>query len=241
MNFDEFKEELEIGLGGGLVDVELEDKEYRLAFNKAKRTFIQKGNNSYRKCFLRLPVSRDKQTYMIPKDIHTVVKVIKPTTPHFTVNDEFSLVAYNQLFGQRSNADRNGDWLSYEFTLQLIERWRRYMAYDVQFQHDVHRGTITFLKPSEKQESVWLLECYTNLGDEEYMDNLWIQSWALAEAKGILGASYSKFPSLPGPDGTISLDGRSLVEESKREKEQLLEDIANGVDGEASFYEITFG
>lgn len=239
MTFEELRDEVIIGLGGGLVDVELSDQEIMLAFKRAKRTFIQKGNNSYRRCFYRLKVYRDQTTYQIPKDIHTIVKVIKPSFNTYTIDDAFSLATYNDLFGQRNITQ--GDWLSYELTLQMVEKWRRYMAYDVQFDHDEHRGSVHFLKPPEVESQFWLLECYSNLTDEEYMDNLWIQSWTAAEAKEMLGSAYSKFPSLPGPDGPVSLDGRSLKDEAKQEKERLLEDILNGVDGSDSAWEITFG
>lgn len=239
MTLDELAEEIMISLGANLVDVELSMDEIGLAFKKAKRTFQQKGHNNYRRVFYQLPVQPCRDVYMIPSEIDTVVKVIRPTTKYFSTDDEFSMAAYNQLFGS-TNTGLSGDWLSYELTLQQIERLQKYTAFDVQFNHDIHRDSITFLKNPNRKE-IWLLEVYTNLTDEEYMDVLWIQEWALAEAKIMLGNAYRKFSQLPSPDGSISLDGNGMIQEGNQDKERLLQEILDGVDGGVDYYEISFG
>ena len=240
MTPNEFYEEIVLSLGGGLVDVELGEKELELCFKKAKRTFIQKGNNSYRRDFIRIKVNKCSMVYQLPRDINAVVRVIKPTMT-FHINDEFSLAAYNELFGHKSTSAM-GDYLSYELTLQMIETWRRYLAFDVQHHFNEFTQEISFLKAPEK-DGFWLLEVYRNLSDDQYRDVLWVQSWALAEAKIILGTAYRKFSGgLPSPDGSsASLDGNSLIQDGMQDKERLLEDINNGIDGSyGSAWEISF-
>jgi hypothetical protein len=237
MDFEEFKDDIMTSLGGNLIDVELEDKDIMLCFKKAKRTFQQKGHNSYRRDFYRLKVNKCQTRYSLPSSIHTIIKTIKPTIM-FNNDDAFVVAAYNSLFS--GSTTMGGDWLSYDLTMQSVEMWRRYMAFDVQFHYDEFKNEITFLKPPEG-DVYWLLEVYHDLSDEEYMEILWIQSWAIAEAKVIIGAAYRKFSQLPGPDGAISLDGNSLIQESKDEKAMLLEDILNGVDGGNDYYEIVMG
>lgn len=239
MNFENFKCEVLLSLGGGMIDVELGDEEIALAFNKAKRTFIQKGHNTYRRDFFRLNVNTCQNSYKLSTDVNTVVKIIKPGDTYFSINDEFSLAAYNDLFGWKADSQM-GDYLSYDLTLQLLETWRRYLAYEVQWHYNPLTGDLSFLKPPERNE-IWLIELYRNLTDDQYRDILWIQSWAIAEAKIMLGMAYRKFPQLPGPDGSISLDGNSLIQDGEREKEQLIEDINNLIDGAPDYYEITFG
>lgn len=53
----------------------------------------------------------------------------------------------------------------------------------------------------------------------------WMQDYALAHAKEILGRVRSKFSTLPGPGGGASLDGQQLLSEAKDEKEKLREDL----------------
>lgn len=242
MNKEEFNEEILTALGGGLIDVELGDKELDLAFKRAKRTFQQKGSNNMRRSFFRLKVNKCQQEYKLPSEIDTIVKVIKPITG-FSVENPLSLAVYNELFYDLGNYGAGGfDHVSYDFTLQKIETFHRYMAYDAQFQHDKHNNTVRFLKNPERDRVFWLLDCYVNLSDDEYRDVLWIQSWAEAEAQEILGRAYGKFSSIPDPTGgSVSLNGDQMVQDAQRKKEQLLEDILNGVDGDPSYYEIRMG
>jgi hypothetical protein len=124
--------------------------------------------------------------------------------------------------------------------MQQIENAKRYMSYDVQFIHDKFRNNITLLKRPERT-TIWLLECYLNLSEKEYMQIDWIFRWALAELKHTLGIAYRKFQSLPSPTGETSLSGSEYIQEAKEEKEALMEDIVNGVDGADSYVEIRFG
>lgn len=242
MTFDDFKEEILVSLGGNLVDVELEDIDYRVAFKKAKRTFIQKGANNMRREFMRLKVNTCQQAYMLPSNVDTIVKIVKPYTG-FQVDDPLYIAAYNELFYDVVNNSNYGgfDFLSYELALQKIETFHKYMAYETQFHHDKHRNTIQLLDKPEK-DTVWLLDCYMNLTDEEYMDTTWIIEWAVAECMEILGRAYSKFSALPSPSGgEVSLGGNELIEQARQKKEQLIEDILNGWDADPGGWEISFG
>lgn len=53
----------------------------------------------------------------------------------------------------------------------------------------------------------------------------WIQRYALACAKGILGRIRGKYQTLPGPGGGARMDGADLVRESATEKKELMEEL----------------
>lgn len=59
---------------------------------------------------------------------------------------------------------------------------------------------------------------------------LWIQKFALAVCKGILGSLRGKYVNLPGPGGGAQLDGATLREESKAEQEFLLEQLRDEIE-----------
>lgn len=238
-------EDILSSLGGNLVDVELCEKDFLVAFKKAKRTFQQKGHNSYRREFLVLDVNKNTTVYNLPENVDTVVKIIKTSTGFFNMEDAFAMAAYNDMFtdvyGSGCGSRRDGfDFLTYEFTLDRINMLQRMAAYETQFHHDIFRHTLTLLKKPDINGK-WLVECYTNLSDDEYAKIDWIIRWATAECKHMLGMAYRKFSSLPGPTGDMSLDGASYIQEAAQEKEQLLEDIANFVDGSPDYMEIRFG
>lgn len=53
----------------------------------------------------------------------------------------------------------------------------------------------------------------------------WIQRYALACAKSILGRVRGKYRSLPGPGGGAQLDGGILTQEGAQEKKELMEEL----------------
>lgn len=249
MVFEEFKDECLTALGGNLVDVELEDRDYQYAFKQAKKTFQQKGHNSYRRSFVAIEVEKGKSTYDLPDkslgEIDTIVKIIRPNGAGGAVGNPFQQLSYNDMM-QGIGTSSHGcggcgaNFLQYELTLQRIEMMQRYAINDVQFVHDKFKNTIKLLKLPERDMTI-VIECYTNLSDEEYMEVLWVQKWTIAELKQILGTAYRKFNSLAAPTGETSLNGSEYIQESKEEKRELLEDIENFTDGDIDFMEIRFG
>lgn len=241
VQFEEFFEEIVTLLGGGLVDVELCEADVRVALRRAIRTYQQKGPDNHNKAFYKLSVEKDKTEYAIPKETHTIIKIIRPTQ-WWSAEDPLALAAYNNLFGHQSvGTIGNGDWLSLEFMNQQLEIWQRYMAFDVDFDHDKTRSTIRLHQPPKRNEK-WILEMYSHASEEFYMNMLWIQSWTIAECKMILGQAYRKFSGLPDPTGgTVSLSGDQMIQEANETFRQLLEDIENLVSGDVDYYGIYMG
>jgi hypothetical protein len=59
----------------------------------------------------------------------------------------------------------------------------------------------------------------------------WLQEYALAFSKSILGQARGKFSTIAGPQGGGQLNGAALLAEAQLEMEQLEKDLANYVDG----------
>jgi hypothetical protein len=239
---EEMFQEVIATIGGTLVDVELEESDLLICFKKAKRTFQQKGHNSYRRQFVPVQIVKGTNTYPVADDVDTIVKFITPGSgASFSSDDAFAILGYNSMFENVLFGGNGGfDQATYELYLQKIESLRRVMVTESQFHFDKFAKTVTLLK-SPKANSTWFMECYANLTDDEYSKVDWIIRWTIAEAKHMLGMAYAKFQSLPGPMGEMSLNGSEYIQQSNQEKEQLLEDILNFVDGESDFMEIRFG
>ena len=74
-----------------------------------------------------------------------------------------------------------------------------------------------------------------NLLENEY-SRPWMADWALAEAKMMLGEARSKYSSgLPGPQGSVQLNGEALKQEAMTEKERLLTSIINMEEGNKNY------
>jgi len=55
----------------------------------------------------------------------------------------------------------------------------------------------------------------------------WVKQYTLATCKEILGRIRSKFSELPIPDGTVTLDGESLISEGQENQKELKEYLFN--------------
>jgi len=58
----------------------------------------------------------------------------------------------------------------------------------------------------------------------------WIQRYALACSKGILGRIRGKYKSVPGPGGGAQMDGGVLVQEASQEKKELMEELMSEIE-----------
>ena len=237
MTLVELMDEIIVGLGGGLVDVELSEDEIKLAIKRAIRQFQQKGHNSYRKDYVMFEVSPTTKNYPISANIADVIRVIKPTLgASFTSEDLFVIKALDEILPRGINAgcESGGvEMVQYDLALSNIDMMNRYAVSDVDFKYDKFKKEIVLFSKPKTTEN-WFLECYLNLDDEEYMDILWIQQWASAEAKQMLGQAYRKFSTVAAPHGDVQLAGDQLISEARDEMERLLMDIENHTDGDAS-------
>ena len=228
-----FKTEIEIALGGSLIDVELTQADYDFAFDKAKRIFIQRGNNNFDRKFLSVAVLPDTYSYVLPasENIDTIVRIIKPRST-FSPADPFSVAAINEVFGGLTSGS-SSSMLTYELGMQMLDNINIYILNDTQFIWKKRTNTLTLLDNPVLGES-WFVEVYADLTDEEYEDVIWVRNYTIAEAKVILGMAYRKFQSLTSPSGETGLSGDAMIAEGKEEQLLLIEAIGDYVDGDVA-------
>lgn len=73
---------------------------------------------------------------------------------------------------------------------------------------------------------------FSRLPDQDTLSRIgWIRRYALSRAKSILGEILSRYSSIPGGQGDITLDGDALKSEGKDEQEKLMEELMFLQDG----------
>lgn len=232
-DYDTFKDSILTLLGGNLVDVELTDSDITVAFNHAVKTWEQKGNVNLDHEWMTLPVTQGTRVYTVPDGINTIVRVIRPSTTGLSTDNPFHAAFIQNLYSGFGvgGVGVGSQLISYDLTLQLIENIEKYFSLGTQFFYRRFSKEIE-LQTQPQYDSIWFMEVYKTLTDDQYRDVLWVQEWTLAECKMILGRAYSKFQSLSAPTGDTSLNGDALIQEGKDDKERLLQDISDYTDGE---------
>jgi hypothetical protein len=105
------------------------------------------------------------------------------------------------------------------------------------------RKTETFSPETDDPAESVLLWCYNYKPDSMILDDHmvypWIQDYALALAKDMLGQAREKFAQIAGPQGGSQLNGAALKTEAKAEMEALEEELKRFIDGSQPYTWIT--
>jgi len=79
--------------------------------------------------------------------------------------------------------------------------------------------------PSTTPEQVIIQYKYLNTETMPPVFINWIQKYALACAKMLLGEIRSKYAVIPGPAGGAQMNGQALIQEGMQEKELLQQEL----------------
>ena len=110
-----------------------------------------------------------------------------------------------------------------------LETTRRVLGQDGGW--DILDGRYLQLYPSPAMGDAAILE-YRGINSQTMTPKMlnWIQKYATACAKGLLGQVRGKFAVVPGPGGGTQLNGAQLLQEAVQEKLALKEELINEVE-----------
>ena len=73
---DELVKEIELRLGGGMVDVELDSAHYDLAINQSLRKYRQRSSRAVAEKFIPIDIKSEQQEYQLPLNVQLVREVM---------------------------------------------------------------------------------------------------------------------------------------------------------------------
>lgn len=235
---DELIKEIELRLGGGMVDVELDSAHYDLAISKSLRKYRQRGSNSTAEKFLRLNVHPDQQEYQLPLEVTTVREVMTRQTGTLGVStsgfefDPFNTMYLSNMLLQ-SSTNFSG-LMNYELYADRRELIARMFGAYMTFTWNAGDRKL-FLHRRVRGEDEVYLWCYVQRDDEDLLNDTfagnWLKDYAFAQAKFLLGEARSKFATIAGPGGGTTLNGDALKSEAAADMEKLEDDLKTYVDG----------
>ena len=77
---DDIIKDIELRLGGGMVDVELDLAHYELAISSALRKYRQRSQRGVNEKFIELEIQNEQQEYQLPMQVAMVRDVIMRQT-----------------------------------------------------------------------------------------------------------------------------------------------------------------
>tara|TARA_B100000780_G_scaffold277702_1_gene249065 strand:- start:116 stop:874 length:759 start_codon:yes stop_codon:yes gene_type:complete len=236
-----------VSLGGGMVDVELDPIHYETALNKALGKFRQRSDNSVEESYLFLDTVKDQNEYTLPNEVIEVRKLYRRSIGSRngggsggSTFEPFNMAYTNTYL---LSGSKMGGLATYDMFAQHQELVGRMFGSFIEFKWNTTTKKLTLLQRPAEGENI-LLYAYNYRPDEQllvdYLASQWLKDYTLAACKYMLGEARSKFATIAGPAGGSTLNGDALKSEAQAEMEKLESEVQMAVAG-GTGYGFTIG
>jgi hypothetical protein len=230
--------DIELRLGGGMVDVELDSAHYDLALSQAFRKYRARSSRAVAERFIPLDIIPEKQEYQLPTNVVLVREaILRQTGTAGTSGTGVDFEPFNTMYLNNmllQNATNFPGLMNYELYADRRELLARMFGGYVTFHFVQTDKTIVFHRKFRSDDTMYLW-CWIERDEEDLLTDPyatgWLRDYAFAKAKFMLGEARSKFATIAGPQGGTSLNGDALKSEAQADIEKLEEDLKNYVDG----------
>jgi hypothetical protein len=227
---------LKAQLGWPTQCVELTEEQFNIAIDNALDTYRQLCVSAYERRLMPYTLLKDQQLYFLnsPADrtdaVVTVHKLHRLNVLGLS-GTSFDNNVYLQTFLGQVNTTGFADTLSIHLLDQMGEHFEAIFAGDLPFTWNEARRELVVHRRVSRDERI-VLEVELERSEQELLLDRWckqwLQGWAMAECKEVLGLIRSKFTSgTPGPAGTITLNGDLLIQEARQDFTDLREQLFN--------------
>lgn len=224
---------LKVQLGWPSVCVELTEEAFNVAIGNALDEFRRRADNAYHRSYVLFTIKEDQSTYYLndPRNgTDKIVNIIKihrvNTLGANTLGGDNGI--YSQMFFNQYFSGNMVDILSMHLIASLSEDFERIFAGNIMFNWTENSRQLELYRKVYRDEKI-VMECVMERTEQDLITDRWskqwIQSWAHAELKETLGMIRSKYPSLPGANGGLSLNGDMLISEARQDFEECLRQI----------------
>jgi hypothetical protein len=217
-------------LGWPVQCVELKEEQFNVAIDNALDNYRMWVDNAYTRRFIMFQLFPGQQTYYLNSQSQKTDKIVDVMKIH-----RLNILGIEQANGNDAvwssgiltsyYSAATVDILSLHLLSSLSEEFQRIFAGDMTYLWNEPSRELLITRKVNRTEKV-ILEVACEKPEQEIMVDRWskqfIQNWALAECKEMLGLIRSKFSSgTPGAAGTITLNGELLISEARQDMAEL--------------------
>ena len=225
-------------LGGSMIDIELEPKDYNVAIDRALSKFRQRSSNSVEESFAFLTIEVDQNEYQLSNEVTNVRQIFRRSIGSRsgggqggTLFEPFNLAYSNTYLLTATNM---GGLATYYAFASYQKQVGKMFGSEINFTFNrTTKKLILMQRPrSEEEVLIWI---YNYRPDFNLMQDMfasqWLKDYTLATCKIMLGEAREKFNQIASPQGGTSLNGSALKSEGKGEIESLELDLINYKEG----------
>lgn len=220
-SLEDVRNYVKLRLGAGLVRVELKDEHIDAAAKEGLRIYSR-----YRplRRFINVPLVENIKEYELPFDTLGVYKMD-------FVHRQVSLAVIEDIFHRRYYEPIH-DMDLYVHYLQYIDTLKRVLSIEPEWHFEpskvVGKKPILFMHAPHQANTILALAVTIikrPMHMVPFLHEDWIQRYALAFCKEIMGRVRGKFSNIVSPGGGQGLDAQSLLSEGQQELQLLDQEI----------------
>jgi hypothetical protein len=243
--------EVQLRLGSGMIDIDLDPEHYDLAVQYALDRYRQRSNNSLEESYIFLDLQPDTTQYTLPNEVQEVTKVFRRGIggnqggPQI---DPFSLAFSNNLYLINNpggmSAGGSGTLATYDLAMQFQSQAGRMFGRELLFQWEPVSHRITFDRAFVAVETILMQVWNTRPEEVLFADTYarpWLRDYTTAVCKQMLGEARGMFSQIAGPQGGFQLNGEALKTEAAAEMERLEKELKDLIDSRAGGYGFSIG
>ncbi len=219
-------------LGAPTINVELTRDKMDLAVQRGLDYLRRDSGAGYSRGYFFLDLLPGQQHYVLTSKavgFNTIVDVLRLHRPRAGLfNSTYAGDAYGQQLLQQLYVAGTFDILSYHLMASYQTVVSKLFVAEMMFDWKERTRTLRLMRRVARHERV-LVDAVVEKTEQELLTDRntknWIEEWALAEAKMMLGEIRGKFASLPGAGGSVTMNAESLKVESIALKEKLTKEL----------------
>ena len=226
----ELSKEIELSLGGGMVDVELDPEHYDLAINKALAKYRQRSSRSTEESFVAITLKLEVSDYVLPAEVIEVKDIYRRQTGSFGSGTGADIEPFEAAYlnTYMLHSGRAGGLATFEAYHEMREHLGKMFGAEYMFTWKPYNHTLTIHRKVKSDDDVFV-HCYnykpdTTLLADTYSGS-WLREWSL---KMMLAEARGKFATIV-PRALIQC--RNFKSRCNPQFESLENDLNTYVDG----------
>jgi len=235
---DDLTKEIELRLGGQMVDVELDPEHYDLAIKKSFEKYRQRSENAVEEAFVLLELTQDISEYTLDSDVIDVYDVYRRTSGTLNSGGQGDIEPFETAYlnNYLLYSGRAGGMAIYDALSQHRETLGKMFGENYTFTWNTVTKKLLLHRKVKAKDTVYL-HVYKQRSDEELLQDPysspWLKDYALAHGKLILAEARGKFNTIAGPQGGTSLNADALRMDAQATIDKLEDDLKFYAEGQA--------
>jgi hypothetical protein len=229
-------------LGDGMIDVELDNKHYNIAIDKALAKYRQRSSNAVEESFGFLTLEMDRNEYILPKEVMQVREVFRRSIGSRTgggdggtLFEPFNLAYANTYLLSTSNMGGLATYYMFaSYQKEVGKLFGSYIVFD--FNPTTKKLRISQRPRGQESLAIWM---YNQRPDFQLLEDpyagIWLKDYSLATCKIMLGEAREKFATIASPQGGTQLNGTQLKTEGATMIEKLELELTNNYDNQIGY------